>query len=260
MPNGKFAVRFFLIYLTIFSLLDFSVAAGDTTSSGVAVSVPMSIEGLEDGMVICTTKDGYKLCDSEYDVSTFGVYSAQPAVVLANTSLIDGKAVVSNGKAYVLVTNLNGQIKRGDFLTSSNLPGYAQLADKSGNILGVALEDFTNTEQGAKFKILAQIGIRPAIVATSARGNLIESLKQGLLAPTLTPLASLRYLLAVLVAVISFTLGFIYFGKVAKSGVEAIGRNPLAGKLIQLNVIFNLLLTALIMGGGLVVAYLILIL
>ncbi|KKU82490.1 MAG: hypothetical protein UY11_C0046G0010, partial [Candidatus Amesbacteria bacterium GW2011_GWC2_47_8] len=41
---------------------------------------------------------------------------------------------------------------------------------------------------------------------------------------------------------------------------EAVGRNPLAGRLIQLSVVLNLLLTALIMGSGLVIAYLILVL
>jgi hypothetical protein len=130
---------------------------------------------------------------------------------------------------------------------------------KSGNVLGVALEEYSNNDKSEVGKILVSIGIRPAIVATSARGNLVEALKQGLLAPTLTPLASLRYLLAMIVAVTAFILGFVYFGKVAKSGVEAVGRNPLASKMIQLNVAVNLVLTVAIMTGGLLLAYAILI-
>jgi hypothetical protein len=121
------------------------------------------------------------------------------------------------------------------------------------------LEDYLNTDTTVTGVMQVSIGIRPAIVATSARGNLIEALKQGLLAPTLTPLASLRYLLAMIVAVASFILGFIYFGKVAKSGVEAVGRNPLASRLIQLNVALNLILTVAIMSAGLLLAYFILI-
>ena len=107
--------------------------------------------------------------------------------------------------------------------------------------------------------IYALVNIRPAIVATTARGNLLESLRQGLLAPTLAPLASLRYLLAILVAMAAFILGFVYFGRVAKGGVEAIGRNPLARKAIQIGVALNLLMTVAIMAGGLVLAYVILI-
>lgn len=245
----------------LFGVFTKSVSAADTTSSGVAVSVDIpGIENIRDGMIICSSSDGYKLCDSEYDVATFGVYSSAPAVVLENTTLLNGKSVVSSGKTYVLVTNINGPIKYGDFVTTSSLAGIGQRADKSGNVLGVALEDFENTEPGATGRIMMSIGIRPAIVATSARGNLVESLRQGLLAPTLTPLASLRYLLAMMVAMASFILGFIYFGRVAKSGVEAVGRNPMAGRMIQFNVAINLFLTAFIMGGGLLVAYFILIL
>jgi hypothetical protein len=72
-------------------------------------------------------------------------------------------------------------------------------------------------------------------------------------------LASLRYLLAIIVAVMAFGLGFVYFGRVAKGGVEALGRNPLAGRAIQLSVLMNLILTVAIMVGGLVLAYIILI-
>ena len=180
-------------------------------------------------------------------------------MVIENTTLLNGKPIISSGKAFVRVTNINGQIRTGDFVTTSSVLGAGQLADKSGNVLGVALEPFTNTESGAEGKILVSIGIRPAIVATSARSNLVESLKLALLAPTLTPLSSLRYLLAMVVAVVSFVLGFIYFGRVARSGVEAVGRNPLAARLIQVNVAINLVLTVAIMAGGLILAYFILI-
>jgi len=72
-------------------------------------------------------------------------------------------------------------------------------------------------------------------------------------------LASLRYLLAILVAMTSFILGFVYFGRVAKGGVEAIGRNPLARRAIQIGGALNLVLTLSIMAGGIVLAYVILI-
>ena len=231
----------------------------ETTSSGIAESYDMEIENLEDGMVICTFNDKYQLCDSEYNVGMFGVYSSSPAVVLDNTLLANKKPVVSSGKAYVRVSSVNGIIKKGDFVTASRILGVAQRADKSGNVLGVALEDYLADDVSVAGTILVSIGIRPAIVATSARGNLVEDLKQALLAPTLSPLSSLRYLLAMIVAVTSFILGFIYFGRVAKSGVEAVGRNPLASKLIQLNVALNLILTLAIMTGGLLLAYFILI-
>lgn len=227
-------------------------------ASGVAVTVDLK-EDVEDGSIACSGSEGAKLCTEAYSVAMNGVIVESPAVVLENTTLPDGKALISSGKVYVRVTTANGTIKKGDFITSSPVPGVGQLADKSGNILGVALEPYESSDPQAVGKVLVAISIRPAIVATSARGNLLDTLKQGLLAPTLTPLASLRYVLAILMSVGSFLVGFAYFGKVAKSGVEAIGRNPLAGKMIQMSVIMNLVLTIIIMGGGLLLSYFILI-
>jgi F0F1-type ATP synthase membrane subunit c/vacuolar-type H+-ATPase subunit K len=73
-------------------------------------------------------------------------------------------------------------------------------------------------------------------------------------------LASLRYLLAFLIAIIAFVLGFIYFGRVVRVGIEAIGRNPLARRMIQITMLFNILITIVIVLAGLLIAYLILVL
>ena len=58
----------------------------------------------------------------------------------------------------------------------------------------------------------------------------------------------------------SFVMGFVYFGRVARSGIEAIGRNPLASRIIQFNVILHILISIVIVLVGLAIAYLILIL
>lgn len=246
------------ILLTYFLVSPWAALAQET-SSGVAVSSEFTNGDVKDGQIVCSSADGLKTCVNEYDVTMAGVYVATPAVLLENRSLDNGKPVISMGKSSVMVSSVNGVIKKGDFVTSSKQPGIGEKATKSGNIVGVALEDFSVTDPTVIGKILVSVGVRTAIVSTSARGNLVDTLKEGLLAPTLTPLASLRYLLSIIMAAAAFILGFVYFGRVSKSGVEAIGRNPLASKTIQLNVILNLLLTLSIMGGGLAMAYVILI-
>jgi F0F1-type ATP synthase membrane subunit c/vacuolar-type H+-ATPase subunit K len=52
----------------------------------------------------------------------------------------------------------------------------------------------------------------------------------------------------------------IYFGKASRAGIEAVGRNPLAKRVIQLTVVMNIVLTIVIVLVGLAIAYLILIL
>ena len=191
-----------------------------------------------------------------YDGNIYGVYVAEPALALENLSLTDAKTVATSGKAYVRVSDANGQVKKGDYVTSSDKEGVGQKATKSGYVMGTALED---AEVGES-KVLVAIAAKQAFVTLSTKGNLLETIKDAILSPTLTPLASLRYILAAIMASAAFILGFWYFGRVAKSGVEAVGRNPLAGRLIQFSVILNLILTALIMGSGLLIAYLILVL
>ena len=71
------------------------------------------------------------------------------------------------------------------------------------------------------------------------------------------PTKSLRYIFAFLILAASVIIGFMYFGKVAKSGVEALGRNPLAARRIQAAVFLELLLTLGIISLGVLFAYLI---
>jgi len=229
------------------------------SSSAIAISVRINDQKLEDGSIICASDKGLILCKTIYDKGISGVYVKNPPLILDDLNMQDRRPMITSGKAYVRVSSKNGNIRNGNFVTSSESPGVGQLGDKTGNILGVALEDYINTDKNAVGKVMVAVGIRTAMIATTAQTNVLETLKQGLLAPTLTPLASLRYLLAILVAIGAFGLGFIYFGRVARQGVESLGRNPLAGRTIQLNVILNMILTISIMAGGLILAYIILI-
>lgn len=226
-------------------------------SAGQGMAVSMSVVGeVVDGDIVCNYTGEIKRCNTAYDGGIYGVSVDEPALALENLSLTDAKTIATSGKAYVRVNDGNGQIKKGDYVTSSDKEGIGQKATKSGYVIGTALEDADAGES----KILVAIAAKQAFVTLATRGNLLETIKEAILSPTLTPLASLRYILAAFMAVASFVLGFWYFGRVAKSGIEALGRNPLAGRLIQLGVVFNLFLTALIMGSGLLIAYLILVL
>jgi F0F1-type ATP synthase membrane subunit c/vacuolar-type H+-ATPase subunit K len=104
------------------------------------------------------------------------------------------------------------------------------------------------------------LNIHPAAGSTGAKSNLMSALRQGLSAPLFEPLDSLRYLLAALILLLSFVMGFAYFGRVSKTGIEAIGRNPLASRMIQLSIIMHIMITIVIVLIGFGMAYLILIL
>jgi F0F1-type ATP synthase membrane subunit c/vacuolar-type H+-ATPase subunit K len=56
----------------------------------------------------------------------------------------------------------------------------------------------------------------------------------------------------------SMILGFLSFGRAAAKGVEALGRNPAASRIIHLGIIFNVAIVVAIALAGLAVAFLIL--
>jgi F0F1-type ATP synthase membrane subunit c/vacuolar-type H+-ATPase subunit K len=191
-----------------------------------------------------------------------GVIDDNPALALEapGTEGDVTRLVLQDGTALVLVSNINGPILKGNFVATSEIPGVGQRADRNGYVLGSALEDFKPQNEGDTGKILVSINIHPAAGLSGARSDLLQALRQGLSAPVFEPLSALRYILAAMMILVAFSLGFIYFGRVAKTGIEAIGRNPMASKMIQISVVINIVITIIIVLIGLAIAYLILIL
>jgi len=82
-----------------------------------------------------------------YDKRVFGVVSESPLQILGDAVLKGGaknpKPVALTGRVLVNVTNENGNIKPGDYLTTSaTKPGFAMKATRSGQILGRAISYF----------------------------------------------------------------------------------------------------------------------
>jgi hypothetical protein len=229
-------------------------------SSGIAITAPINDKDAVDGDIICTYTDGNKRCPAEYDAAIFGVISDNPAAAIVDSEVTDGRLIVTSGIATVRVSSAGGDIKEGDFITSSNTSGVGMRAARNGYVVGKAIQVYSNSDKSAVGKIQILVSVHPEGKLTGTRGNLLQFIRQGISVPVFSPVESLRYLLAVLIVIISFTLGMIYFGRASRSGIEAVGRNPLAKNVIQFTVIMNIVLTIVIVLVGLAIAYLILIL
>ena len=90
-----------------------------------------------------------------YDKKVVGVVSGANGVktgmTLRQEGTLEGEAVIAvAGRVYVKVSTINGKIKPGDLLTSSNLKGYAMKASKkrksNGSIIGKALTSLDSKE------------------------------------------------------------------------------------------------------------------
>jgi F0F1-type ATP synthase membrane subunit c/vacuolar-type H+-ATPase subunit K len=252
-----------IIAICFFSLFLFSNTTAVYAQQGVmgsATSALIQDESAEDGHIVSLKENGYKISDSAYDSNVYGVVSESPALFMQDVDTPSAKPVVRSGIAQVLVSTANGDIVANDFITTSDIPGVGQKADRNGVVLGTALEPYSNPDTAQIEKILVDINPHFNTGSVNARGGIVEIIRNAANPTIFTQLTSLRYVLAALIVVISFVVGFIYFGRVAKSGVEALGRNPLAGRMIQFGIAVNLFLMIIIMLVGLAIAYLILVL
>jgi F0F1-type ATP synthase membrane subunit c/vacuolar-type H+-ATPase subunit K len=245
------------MFLTLFLL------AQVTGNSGLGVADSVLINStVQDGAVICSTDNGPAPCTNAYDPGMQGVMTTNPAVSFQPVGGQTDKnvySVMSSGKAYVLVSSVNGDIKTGDYLTSSNMSGVAQKVSKNGYILGEALEEYTSSDKSQTGTIQMAVNVRPLILNRGAAANIFQIVKEGLDALFLTPFAMLKYIVAGIIVIGTTVFGLINFGRVAKSGVEATGRNPLAKGTIQFTTFINVLLSIGIMAAGVGIAYVILI-
>lgn len=257
-------MKYTALIVSIVSLLTFNTlfpisSYAQNISVGTAVSIPIK-DSVEDGDIIVSTPKGYGLTSTAYDSNMYGVYTESPAIFLQNTADTQAKPVTTSGKAKVLVSSINGNIKKNDFITTSTISGAGQKATRNGMILGTALEDYSSSNKKTTGKIL--IAVNPHFNAAFENNttNVLEVLRNASDPTTLTQATSLRYLLAACIALLSFGIGFVYFGRITSRGVEALGRNPLASRMIQLNLILNLILMVAIIAAGLGLGYMILIL
>lgn len=249
-----------LLAVVILFIVNGGRSFAQVNSASVAVSYPVNDQDVQEGDIICSYKTGNVRCNREYDPAILGVYAQNPAVAIEDIELSEVKLIVTTGVVEVRVSAGGGNIARGDFVSTSEIAGVGQKANRNGYVVGTALEDYVPANPDEIGKVTVAINIHPAAGLTGPGSNLLQYIREGIAVPLFEPLESLRYILAVAMVLISFTLGMIYFGRVSRAGIEAIGRNPLAQRMIQLSVVLNIVLTIVIVLVGLAIAYLVLIL
>ncbi len=245
---------FFSILLIISIYLSSSVSA--TTS--VSVTVPIDDPDATAGHIITLKNGVYILSFSAREPGIFGVITDDPIISINDRTLTNSKYVVTSGEVRVKVSGINGSIEEGDYLSASKISGVGQKAAGNGPVIGVALESYNPENLNDVGEISALLNITSSFVGERQEQDLIGLLRGGLQVPFVTPITSFRYILAALIALVSFFIGFSSFGRISINGIEALGRNPLAGKLIKSAIVLNFIFTFGIMAVGLAISYLIL--
>lgn len=225
---------------------------------GVAQLVGVQGKDIKDGSIISSSPKGNTLSNIPYDSQIIGVVSRDAAIIINASNLQNGVPVISSGTVYILVSTKNGPIKKGDMLTTSTIPGVAVKAIKDGYVLGTALDAYDNPNASRIGEIAADLNLHYFNTKPNFVGTLSDIFKIALLPTKNSPTPIFKYIVAAMVVLGSFVLAFLSFGRTAAKGVEALGRNPAASKIIHLGIIFNVAIVGMIVMAGLVVAFLIL--
>ncbi len=236
------------------------VRAQAISSYGIASPLTIKNKIVRDGDIVSSVDGGYSLSKESYDPRVFGIVSINPAIEFnPKNQEKNSYPVVSAGDTMVNVSTINGPIKKGDAITTSPIPGVGMKASESGYAIGYAQEEFS-TEDAREIKQI-KISINKQFFAplnSSSSSRLLDIFRLSAIATYERPLTVLRYLVAAIVVITAFMLGFLSFGRTASIGVEALGRNPLAARMIQFGIIINVFITIVIIGTGLGIAFLIL--
>jgi len=235
---------------TIFLVGLLSIAKAEDFQSGeIARNLEVVDPKAAAGDILSKVEGGLTRAPVPYDRDLFGVVTENPSVVL-NQATDKTLPVISYGEVLVSVSNQNGEIKRGDFVTSSSVPGIGQRATDDGFVLGKALEDLNGKE--GKIGVFVNIQYRP-IEGRPSFGRVFSFLASSMSKPENLP-EVLRYLSALLLGGGAFFFGFLFFARSLRTGVEAVGRNPMARTSIQIAMIFNLLGIFILTAAGIALA------
>lgn len=215
--------------------LHLDVSAQSLQSGQIATNIEVTDTDAKTGDILVKEEEGLVRAETAYDKNLFGVIVENPDIVF-NKPAEGLLPVISYGETIVRVTNKNGKITAGDFITSSSTPGSGQKAVESGFVLGKALESF-NEDEGV---ITVFVNIQYRNIETEPSfGKIFAFIGTTLTGPENLP-EVLKYIFALVVGGGAFFIGFLSFGRALRSGVEAVGRNPLAKTSIQLAMVLNL--------------------
>lgn len=228
------------------------------------------------GDILSLRSNGLVRSDNEYDSQVFGIINAEPLAVYRRVDG-SGSPISRSGVVNVNVTTANGEIKTGDYITTSTLAGKGQKALASGYAIGVALADYNGdggtevdykdfesaqTRKVKQGQVPVAIRIEYAELSTARSANaFLERLNSALFSSVKDPekfVNVIRYVASGLVTIISILIGLFILARVIPKGVEGIGRNPLARQSIIMYTGINIAIVVIVIIMGIGISLLLL--
>ena len=253
-----------LVFVAFFLLLGafFGVKTSLAQFSNTGTVVNIEIADLEAtvGDILSVTSGGIVRSSTPYDQNVFGIIVESP-VVSSGEITENTVPVLSAGRALVKVTADNGEIIAGDFITTSQTPGVGQKATDVGFVVGRALEDYSAGEIGlisVQISVI-EFGKQDLGGAGGILGAIFGALNVGFSDSSNFPII-LRYISAATIGVVTFIIAGVSFVRFMSRGIEAIGRNPMARKVIVAGMVINAVIVFLLTAAGFGIAIAIIVL
>ena len=145
----KKALFYSLLAVGLFSFQDLKAQENNVSSTfndGEIISSQLAQYGNYD----------WKTSNGPYDAMIIGVYETPQYKSVQERQAIAKNPIKSSGIVMVKVNSENGQIKKGDAITTSSEAGVGMKATGPGMIVGVALEDATGSSGLVKIRVLIQ--------------------------------------------------------------------------------------------------------
>lgn len=232
-----------------------------------------SDQTLQSGMLVTIKKDDPSKIEAVTDKTLGdlkGVVADQNDSTIVFTDPTKKYYVATSGAYETLVSNENGQIKQGDYISISSLEGIGMKATTTQSIiLGRATADFegggdsigrSKTKDGKEVsfgRIRVDIGVGSNPVFKEATGGKVMNALQEFTSNIANkPVNTTRLYLAILIFIVSAGVaGFVLIGGV-RGGLISLGRNPLSKKTIFRGMIQTIVIGLLIFTAGVFGVYL----
>lgn len=246
-----------------------------TVTQGYEIDQPLQI-----GMIVRLKADNNRKVEASTQQDTDQIHgvvvSPDESPVSLSTVNVDKEAFVATyGKHHVLVSTQNGSIRKGDHIAISSLDGIGMKAGKQQKMtIGKALQDFDgqkSSEGSAELKtsggtrtvslerISVEIGIgHNPLYEKNRVTNVPEFLMRAAQAVSNREVSAFRIYASLLVLIVCIVIGGIILFVGVRSGMTAVGRNPLAKKSIVRSLIQVTLISLIIFVIGIIAVYLLL--
>lgn len=218
----------------------------------------------KNGYIVAKDPDEYYITRSYQDPNVAGVIANETDFLYTTDNADDRITIAVDGVTDVWVSNAFGQIKYGDFITTSTDTGVGVKAIENGSVIGYALEP---TQEGNDLQLISvQLELSDSWNGSEITNDkslfkkssdVISNLLSNAESEAQGQSRSFLYLIILVIVISASIFGFLTFGRIAVNGISAVGRNPLAKDTIVKTVVINSLITIVFTLGALIIALLI---